>query len=248
MYPYIHALLGDRTGGTTFRCFGIWHILYLLFFLIGIFLVCKFYKDKAKAASVCLNLAFGLYILDFFLMPFAYGEIDIEKLPFHACTAMCVMSFLSARVDKLQKYQDQFALLGLISNCIYLVYPAGVGWYQIHPFCYRVIQTLVFHGLMTSFGIFYFLSQKNAFAFASRKKELMVLCGQTAWALLGNTLYNGQAGEYDHFFNWFFVVRDPFYLLPEDIAPWVMPFVVVVAFFGVEMMIYCIVNLWRKRK
>ena len=248
MYPYIHALFADRTGSVIFTCFGLWHILYLLLALAGVCLFCKFCTDKAKAARVCLYFAFGLYILDFFLMPFAYGSIDIEKLPFHACTAMCVMSFLSTRWDKLQKYQDQFALLGLISNGIYLVYPAGVGWYQIHPFCYRVVQTLMFHSLMTAFGIFYFVSRKDSFSFKNWKKELLVVCGQTVWALLGNTLYNGQAGKYDHFFNWFFVVRDPFYLLPERIAPWIMPFVLIITFFGLEMTIYWIVNLWRKRK
>ena len=33
---------------------------------------------KEKAINITINLAFGLYIADFFIMPFAYGEIDLE--------------------------------------------------------------------------------------------------------------------------------------------------------------------------
>jgi hypothetical protein len=59
----------------------------------------------------------------------------------------------------------------------------------------------------------------------------------TLWAMVGNYLYNGEVGEYSHFFNWFFVVRDPFYLMPKDIAPFVMPLLNMGLFFGVNMLI-----------
>jgi len=55
--------------------------------------------------------------------------------------------------------------------------------------------------------------------------------------MLGNALYNGEAGGYYHFFNWFFVVRDPFSILPAHIAPWVMPFVNIGVFFQTELII-----------
>jgi hypothetical protein len=64
----------------------------------------------------------------------------------------------------------------------------------------------------------------------------------TVWALIGNLLYNGEAGEYSHFFNWFFVIRDPFYILPASIAPFIMPFVNIGLFFGVEMLVYLIIR------
>jgi membrane protein insertase Oxa1/YidC/SpoIIIJ len=56
----------------------------------------------------------------------------------------------------------------------------------------------------------------------------------TVWALLGNTLYNGLDGR---FFNWFFVVRDPFYILPEGIAPFIMPVVMMAVMFTGEVLI-----------
>ena len=65
----------------------------------------------------------------------------------------------------------------------------------------------------------------------------------TAWALLGNTLYNGLGGR---FFNWFFVVRDPFYILPEAVAPFVMPFVMVAVMFTGELLIRAAYHLVKR--
>ena len=71
-------------------------------------------------------------------------------------------------------------------------------------------------------------------------RELAVSACMTAWALLGNYAYNGKSDGYDHFFNWFFVVRDPFYAIPEAVAPFVMPFLNLALFFAVEMIIHLI--------
>ena len=100
MYPVIHEILSDKKGGEIFTWFGPWHFCYIAFAVIlmaAVFLaVRKKPADvKEKVPSVFIGIAMGLYILDFFLMPFAYGEIDIEKLPFHICTAMCAMCFVS---------------------------------------------------------------------------------------------------------------------------------------------------------
>lgn len=118
-----------------------------------------------------LHIAFGLYIADFFLMPFACGRIDIEKLPFHICTAMCVACFISRHNRHLRKYSLHFALLGFLSNLVYLIYPDGV---------------------------------------------------------MGGPVR----------YNWFFVLRDPFSILPESIAPFLMPFFNIVILFAAEMLSY----------
>ena len=243
MYAVLNGLLADKKGEVVFKCFNIWHIIYLAVIFgaiaLAVWLLWK-KSDRVKKMFVdgAIGCAFGLYMLDFFLMPFAYGEIDIEKLPFHVCTATCVLCFFSRKIPFLKRFKAQFALLGLISNLIYVIYPAGVMWYQVHPLSYRVIQTLIFHGLMTAYGVL-------AIAFGDVKleirkwyKDLLAVSGMALWALLGNLLYNGSAGDYSHFFNWFFVIRDPFYLLPESISPYVMPFIVVAVFFAVEMAVH----------
>ena len=253
MYDSMYNLLSDKKGGEIFTCFGIWHIGYIVFFLLLFFVVylCTRRKSseiKSKAVSVFINIAFGMYILDFFLMPFAYGEIDIEKLPFHACTAMCVMCFLSRRIGFLKKFRIHFALLGLISNMVYLIYPAGVMWHAVGPFSYRVIQTLSYHGIMTVFGLLALVYEGEGLEFRKCYRSLIVLAGMTLWAFIGNTLYNGSAGNYSNFFNWFFVVEDPFGIIDKQISPFIMPWLNIIIFFAVELAIYGIYHALMKKK
>lgn len=240
MYPLIHELLSDRKGGAVFVCFGLWHWCYMLLAAASVTAAALHMRKmdgKARGHTLrrWIGLAFGLYIADFFLMPFAYEAIDMEKLPFHVCTATCVACFLSHRWERLKPWRSHLAMLAFVSNLVYLIYPAGVMWHQAHPQSYRVLQTLAFHGVMAGYGFLTLCFSSGERILKNWRKDLAVLVFQTGWAMLGNFLYNGKAGEYDHFFNWFFVVRDPFYLLPEKISPLVMPFLNVAVFFFVEM-------------
>lgn len=246
MSDILTSLLSDKKGGLTFQCFDLWHICFILFFVALGVLSCLYLKklddgQRTKVIGAFINVAFCLYMLDLFLMPFAYGEIDIEKLPFHVCTAMCVMCFISRHNAFLGKFRVQVAMLGFLSNLIYLVYPAGVMWHQVHPISYRVIQTLSFHGIMMVYGLLVLVYERQK---CDWKKDLSVIVSMTAWALLGNTLYNSDA----RIFNWFFVVQDPFYMLPENIAPIAMPFLNTAVFFGVEMLIYFLVNQFTRKR
>lgn len=243
MYPILHRIFADKKGDTVFTCFGIWHLVYMaVIFGLILTLALVFRKKDSEARQrlirAAVNVAFGLYIADFFLMPFAYGAIDLEKLPFHMCTVMCVLCFLSNHSPFLGKFKLQFAILGLVSNLIYVVYPAGIGWYQIHPLSYRAVQTLLFHGTMSAYGIFTLALGDVRLSWKDCRRELPMILVVTLWALLGNTLYNGEAGTYSHMFNWFFVIRDPFYILPENIAPYLMPFVMVIVIFAADILVY----------
>ena len=91
---------------------------------------------------------------------------------------------------------------------------------------------------MTAYGILTLALGDDKLTFKSSLQELPVIVVVTLWAILGNTLYNGAAGEYDHFFNWFFVVRDPFYILPEGIAPYIMPFIMILVIYAADLLIY----------
>ena len=251
MYEILRRIFADQKGGAVFTCFGLWHILYMCLIMTGILVAVLLLwhrsdENKQRSQTTTINLAFGLYILDFFLMPFAYGAIDLEKLPFHICTAMCVLSFISTHHRKLRKYRFRFAMLGLVSNLIYVIYPAGVGWYQIHPLSYRTVQTLLFHGLMSAYGVFTLAFRKEQLRWKDSAKELVVIVMMTLWAILGNTLYNGTSEEYDHFFNWFFVVRDPFYILPASVAPYLMPFVMIIVIYTADLLVYAVYQTIQK--
>jgi len=242
MYGILSELLADRTGGVTFSCFGVWHLCYLLLAIailsFAVARACKATPEqRRRIAQRFLHTAFILYIADFFLMPFAYGEIDVEKLPFHLCTAMCVLSFMSHRNTFLGKYRSQFALYGLLSNLIYLIYPAGLMWYAVHPLSYRVLQTLLFHGSMAGYGLLVLLFDQTTAEQTSWRRDLLVIVCMTLWALLGNFLYTGEAWGHTQFINWFFVLRDPFYLLPQELGVFVMPPLNVLLFFSAARLV-----------
>ncbi len=252
MYNFLHNLLSDKKGDEIFSLFGGWHFFYIALTLAMVIAVLFFLKDKndytrKKVLSVFISVPFGLYLADFFLMPLAYGEIDIEKLPFHACTATCVLCFLSYHNCFLEKYRASFVLLGFISNLVYLIYPAGVMWHAVHPLSYRVIQTLIFHSIMTIYGFLTLVYEHDKFGLKNCYRDLVVIICMTLWAMIGNYAYNGTSDGYSHFFNWFFVVRDPFYMLPGNIAPFIMPILNIAIFFVAEIIVHLILLVVKRK-
>lgn len=242
MYSYLHRLLSDKKGGEIFKLFDVWHFTYIGLTVLAMIVVLILLKNRSRfakhrTAKAFIDIAFGLYILDFFLMPLAYNEIDIEKLPFHACTAMCVLCYFSHRIRCLEKFRSSFALLGFISNLVYLIYPAGVMWHGVHPLSYRVIQTLAFHSIMSIHCFLSLVYDEPKRCVRTVGKDLITVLGMTVWALIGNYTYNGTSEGYSNFFNWFFVVQDPFYILPSEIAQFMMPIVNIILFFAVGTLV-----------
>ena len=253
MYSILNGILKDHNNGPIFNCFGVWHFVYLglalaLIFVLSFSLKNKNQNSKEKAIKILSGVAFGLYMADFFLMPFAYGMIDIDKLPFHSCTLMSILCFLSNRNKFLRKYRINFALLALISNLIYVVYPAGVMWFQITPYSYRTIQTLTFHLVMVVYSLIVLIFGGEKLEIKKCGRDLIILVIMSSWALLGNTLYSGNVGDYNHDFNWFFVKYDPLGIFATDISPYIMPWLNIIAFFGIEIIIYLIYMVVANRK
>ena len=239
MNELLSNLLKDHKDGPIFNCFGIWHILFMIIIFGSIIVTTLLLRNKEdavrkKSINITIRVVAGLYILDFFLMPLAYGSIDIEKLPFHICTVSCVLCFLSRHNKFFNKYKLQFAVIGLIGNIIYVIYPAGIGWYQITPYSYRVIQTLLYHGLMTLYGVLTLAYDGEELKWKNCYKELIVIVLLVLWAMLGNAVYNSDIRIY----NWFFVIQDPFYILPKSIASFVMPFIITITIFIGNILVY----------
>lgn len=252
MYAILHDIFADKEDGRVFQCFGFWHFFYI-FLVIAIivgailFLRNKDEKTKEKLLKVLVAIPFGLYMADFFLMPFAYGEIDVDKLPFHSCTSMAIMCFLSNHNNFLKKYRLHFAMLGFISNLMYISYPAGIMGYA--PISYRAIQTLLFHSMMIVYGFVTMFTEYKELNIKRSYRDVVILVLLTLWATIGNTLYSGSADGYSHDFNWFFIKSDPFGgIIPENIAPYILPGLNLIAFFGIEIMFYLIVILIKRQK
>lgn len=253
MYNLLQKLLADQTGGKAFKCFDIYHLCFIAFFVASAIFLCLNLKNKSgekrkKIINLVIGIAFGVYMADFFLMPFAYGTINIDKLPFHICTTMCVACFFSRHNAFWGRFRLQFAMLGFLSNLTYLCYPAGMMWMGIHPLSYRVVQTLIFHGVMMNYGLLVLVYERQAFSWKKIYKDFGVTAVMTAWAWLGNTLYSNQDGVV---YNWFFVSQDPFGAFPVKTAPFIMPFLNTALFFGVGLVVYWIIYkaaAWKKSK
>lgn len=248
MNGILKGILADQKGGPIFTCFGAFHICVIIFFIALAVAGCLYLRGRpeirTKTIDLCARVALGLYVLDFFLMPFAYGYIDIEKLPFHVCTAMCVMCNLSRRHPFFGRFKLQFAMLGFLSNLSYLAYPAGIMWHEIHPMSYRSVQTLLFHGVMMVYGVLVLAYEREGFSWKRWYKDFGVLAAMTLWAWVGNTLYNTQ----EDFHNWFFVVQDPFGLFPLSASPYIMPFFNIAIFFLAEVLVYFLLSGSGKRR
>ena len=247
MYGILQKILEDQKGNIVFRLFDIWHIGYIVFFVavavcLGLYLKNKTPDARSRVMDCVIGTVLGLYVLDFFLMPFAYGEIDVKKLPFHVCTTMCIMCFFSRRNAFLGKFRLQFAMLGFLSNLVYLIYPGAMFWYDIHPMSYRVVQTLAFHGIMMVYGLLVLIYERQEFTWKKIYKDLGVVVAMTVWACIGNTLYTNDA----LYPNWFFTLQDPFNAFPQTSAPYIMPFLNIAVFFGVELVVYLV--FWKLRK
>ncbi len=247
MYDFLCGLLSDKKGGNVFTCFGIWHLLFVGFFigLLVLLTLClkgKSLEKKKRIADIFINISFGLYVADFFLMPLAYGEIDIEKLPFHACTAMCVLCFVCRYNKFLGRYKNCFAALGFVSNLVYLIYPAGVMWYGVSPLSYRVIQTLAFHGFMSIYCYFVLCFEAENFKWKCFYRDIITVSCMTLWAVIGNFIYNSDQRIY----NWFFVTRDPFNIIDSKISVFIMPVLNIFLFTAVEGLVYLIFSKTNK--
>ena len=255
MFDFFRFLFEDRCSDTfSFKPFSFCHILYFLIIAIAIVLVLFWCKNKPKefknkVVNYSLNAAFILYIADFFIMPLAYGEIVIDKLPFHLCTSMSILCFLSRNTKKLAKFKNSFTLLGMIGALMYLVYPAGVtngpGQY-FDGYTYRIIQTVLYHGLMVAQGVFAIALGDVVLKWDSFKYDVIIILFVAVWAMFGNFAYNGVVSEqcdcvegcqemidvYSEEHNWFFVLHDPLYIFPDETDGYYSPLIMIGAITG----------------
>lgn len=249
MYEFIQNLLSDKeTGNFTFAPFSLCHIIYLLIISFIIVITIVLYKkrneeEKIKLINFTLILAVIVYILDFFLMPFSEGEISLDKLPFHICTLMSVMSLLSRKTKFFARFKTSFTLMGMIGATLYLVYPAGVN--EADGYSYRIIQTVLYHGLMIAYGVFSIAFNDLDLGRKTLKYDLVAITSLALLAFVANNLYSGVIEQiceckegclevikvYDFDFNWFFVKHDPLYIIPDEIDVFFAPFLMIFAIF-----------------
>lgn len=216
--------------------FSIWHILYIILIVgaaigLGIYLRKKnrFTQDKVLSAiAVAIPV---IYIADFFIMPLARSsfDIDIDKLPFHVCTLMGILVPFVHFNKRFEKLKTPVTCLGLVASLMYITYP-GSALGGLAPWCYKIVQTFLYHGLLLIYGYVSIATDKVKLEFKNIYKELLLIMCVIVWASFGNNVYSNS----EHHYDWFFVTGSTFPFVPAPL----MPFVVLICVFAMCNIIY----------
>ncbi len=237
---------GWELGKVEITLFSGWHIGYVL--IIAALIVAGallLRKRSQKTKKITLNViaitTLCLYIFDFFIQPFMRSDftLNIDKLPFHICTVMSIVAVF-AQYSKRNWFRETSAILAITGSLMYLVYP-GSALGGVSPWCYQVIQTFVYHGMLLAWGV---LSLTTGEIKLNMKHIWYPLLGFVAiclWAMLGNICFNG-GGHWD----WFFITGSTFPFVPANL----MPLASIFACYGVaclEYLIYFLATFKRKK-
>ena len=222
--------------GIKITAFSISHIIYALLIagvIVGLYFLFR-NKTADKKEKLMRILAYAIvlsYIFDFFVHDFVYCDgLNMDKLPFHVCTALCPIVAITQFNRNGKKLMDFVVMLSIVAPLMYLTYPASIG--SGEPWCYQAVQTMFFHGALMAWGILNIALGIYKPNIKTCWKSLILLVIITLWAKLGNILL-------EH--NWFFLSEDAFYigLVSGGIIPkWLLMIANPIAFFIVVLMVY----------
>ncbi len=237
MRDFLIKVLSWKEGKIEIGLFSIWHFLYLFIIAAAIIgaaflLRGKSNETKKKTLDILSVVVLASYIVDFMLRPFLRSDftLEIDKLPFHICTLMSIVGCI-AQFSKNDKFKEVAVVLAMAGCLMYLTYP-GAALGGISPFCYKVVQTMLYHGALLAWGV---LSLTTGQVKLHTKNMWLALIGLVLvilWAGLGNICYNGGEEHWD----WFFLTGTTFPFVPKAL----MPFAVLVAVYGVIACFYLI--------
>ena len=199
----------DKPG--SMPVMGFWHILYaVLIFgsVIGLgFLFSK--KSEKFKDNVLKYIAYAilfLYISDFFIHPLMGGDtskevfMNTDKLPFHICTVMCPLIIFFHHFKKLSFAKEALTFLAMVGSTMYLTYPSGAVDADTSPFCYRILQTFLYHGLVFAWGYYMIVLKKVKPSIKHCWQPILGLCVMAGWATFGRLLYAAGDSTYDWLF------------------------------------------------
>ena len=231
--------------GIQITPFSVAHIVYMVLIFGGIVAGYFLFRntDTCKKEKALRFLAYALalsYFSDFFVHDFVYGEMNMDKLPFHVCTVLCPLVLVAQFNRNGHKIAEPVAVLAALAPMMYLCYPASVGTGE--PWCYQAVQTMFFHGVLMAWGILNIALGAVKPDIRHIWKSAVLLTGITLWAKLGNVLL-------EH--NWFFLEEDAFYigLVEQGIIPkWVLMVVNPAVFFLAVLALYGVCYVARSKR
>lgn len=229
---FVALIFSEYPSDAQITLFNFWHFFYLFVIFGGTILLSFLYIDRSKEKKDKLirlfaYLTIGLYVADFFIMPLSdsYGSISEDKLPFHICTLMAVLVPFVQFSPRWKRIKVPVITLSIASSLMWMCYP-GSALGGEPPFCYRIWQTFLFHGILFCWGVLNLSLGAVKLDFSTIWKEFVGILLVFAWASFGNTIYDGH--------NWFFLKDVLFPFIPVEY----MPIAVIVSVFAVCLVIY----------
>ena len=237
MKEFFLWLFEERLEPFDINFFSFWHVFYMLVIFGGAITAAILIRKKSELLKerVCRGLiisAVSLYALDMFVMPLYVDgySAHVDKLPFHICTLMSIVAIFVQFNKRLSFLDEPVAFLSLVAPMMYICYP-GPAIGEVSPFCYRIVQTFLYHGALFAWGFMRISTKAVAPNIKNCYKSLVCLLVIAVWAGFGNAVYA------DYGPNWFFL-KGGIIPLPEEIEPFFAPIIVIVGIFGMVMTIY----------
>ncbi len=240
----LRKFFGWQLGEVEITLFSVWHFAYILviagLIVMGALLLKgKSQGTKRKVLNILAISTLCLYIFDFFVQPFMRSNftLNIDKLPFHICTVMSIVAVF-AQFSKRSWFKETAVVLACVGSIMYVTYP-GSALGGVSPWCYQVIQTFLYHGMLLAWGVLSLTTGEVKLEMKHIWYPVVGLCAICAWAMLGNICFNG-GGHWD----WFFITGSTFDFVPANL----MPLLVIAATYAVACLIYLIYWLAAPKK
>jgi len=237
MREFLTELFRTREEPFDITLFSVWHIGYAAVIFAAILTAARLLRDresavKKRALDTVAVLVAVVYVADFFIQPlFRGGMMNVDKLPFHICTLLCPVIAFTQFNPRFSGIKEPVAFLSIIAPLMYLVYP-GSALGSESPFCYEIIQTFVYHGLVLAYGVLLLTTKTVVPRIKNAYRALVGICLTVLWASFGNAVYSPEG--WGRGYDWFFITGKTFPFISQVL----MPFVVVGCTFGMVLIIY----------
>ena len=244
MNKFLIKILGwtGEGGKYVIEAFNLWHFLYLIIIagaIVGAGFALRGRKPEThkKVLNILSVTILCWYITNFFLQPFVRGnnQLNIDKLPFHICTLMGIVGVFAQFSNKAW-FKEVAVTLAMAGALMYLTYPA-TAFGGAAPWSFKVIETMIYHSALFSWGLLSLTTGQVKLHYKNMWIPLVGLVCVALWATVGNLCYNvsylgnSDAPHYD----WFFLTGTSF-----PFPPAAMPFLVIIAVYGVIACFYLI--------
>ena len=230
----------DDTFGPDITLFGFFHLFYFFIIICVTILLIFLFKDKEEATKkklldIYAIVLVGLYLGDFFVHPFMYGDdvMNVDKLPFHLCTIACpLIAIIRIFPDKTKRIANAVTVLGLVGAIMYLTCPNGAVGPGVKAFSYRMLQTFTYHGVLFTYGILSLALGLNKLEYKKIYVEAIMILALVLISLGANHAYSIPGG---HHYDWFFTTGSSF-----GVNEYAMPFIMFGIIFAMCNAIYLI--------